>query len=515
MLIPSASALPRLANGFSLLSFNVLLPNSQDGWWLYKYYDGVSQDYATTLWPARSKLLAERLLSADADIVLLQECSADSFETDWSFLFDAGYDYAIHTKGRMRPATFWKRERMALCDAAGKPLDCEPSAAVTTGDRTLIANFLLRDSNGAPLVDKPPISIVNAHLSAGQESRRRLQQIHGALDSIRKARAKVDAKGEVSCIVAGDFNSQGRTAVREILEVGEVLPEYRESGDPTEVEQGQNEVTSKPKRQVIGTFADAMEVAHAAAASNGNTPSGGGGVEGSAQEVFLRYYNSWRAIRGEAAEAEAGVEEDQAAAAVSPAGTVPPTLIAPELMSHMVDASGQATPALIAAVDECFDLLSADKRCFTEAEQEVWLSKINDPAGEFPGGVQRGSEYRKALSLREGHENTPLTRADFQELYAEEVMQGKFWGVEHDLALVTGTGMTVPGAAPFTARFDYIYHTTAALALVAVEEQLSARQKAVLFEERSDVLPNAWHPSDPNKGHFKPLSLCSVTFNVK
>ena len=495
MLIPSASALPRLANGFSLLSFNVLLPNSQDGWWLYKYYDGVSQDYATTLWPARSKLLAERLLSADADIVLLQECSADSFETDWSFLFDAGYDYALHTKGRMRPATFWKRERMALCDAAGKPLDCEPSAAVTTGDRTLIANFLLRDSNGAPLVDKPPISVVNAHLSAGQESRRRLQQIHGALDSIRKARAKVDAKGEVSCIVAGDFNSQGRTAVREILEVGEVLPEYRESGDPTEVEQGQNEVTSKPKRQVIGTFADAMEVAHAAAASNGNTPSGGGGVEGSAQEVFMRYYDSWRAIRGEAAEAAAGVEEDQAAAAVSPAGTVPPTLIAPELMSHMVDASGQATPALIAAVDECFDLLSADKRCFTEAEQEVWLSKINDPAGEFPGGVQRGSEYRKALSLREGHENTPLTRADFQELYAEEVMQGKFWGVEHDLRVLRGKGMRQPGAPPFTARFDNLFYTSGTLKLHAAQEALPPAQLEELLSGKA-ILPNAWHASD-------------------
>ena len=494
MLIPSASALPRLANGFSLLSFNVLLPNSQDGWWLYKYYDGVSQDYATTLWPARSKLLAERLLSADADVVLLQECSADSFETDWSFLFDAGYDYAIHTKGRMRPATFWKRERMALCDAAGKPLDCEPSAAVTTGDRTLIANFLLRDSTGAPLVDKPPISIVNAHLSAGQESRRRLQQIHGALDSIRKARAKVDAKGEVSCIVAGDFNSQGRTAVREILEVGEVLPEYRESGDPTEVEQGQNEVTSKPKRQVIGTFADAMEVAHAAAASKGNTPSGGGGVEGSAQEVFMRYYDSWRAIRGEAA-AAAGVEEEGAAAAVSPAGTVPPTLIAPELMSHMVDASGQATPALIAAVDECFDLLSADKRCFTEAEQEVWLSKINDPAGEFPGGVQRGSEYRKALSLREGHENTPLTRADFQELYAEEVMQGKFWGVEHDLRVLRGKGMRQPGAPPFTARFDNLFYTSGTLKLHAAQEALPPAQLEELLSGKA-ILPNAWHASD-------------------
>ena len=32
----------------------------------------------------------------------------------------------------------------------------------------------------------------------------------------------------------GDFNSQGASAVRQLLTQGQVLPEFRESGDPTE-----------------------------------------------------------------------------------------------------------------------------------------------------------------------------------------------------------------------------------------------------------------------------------------
>ena len=75
MHLPAAAALPRLCSaGFSIVSFNVLLPNSQDGWWLYKYYDN-DTPLSTTLWPARASLLAERLLTADADIVMLQELS--------------------------------------------------------------------------------------------------------------------------------------------------------------------------------------------------------------------------------------------------------------------------------------------------------------------------------------------------------------------------------------------------------------------------------------------------------
>ena len=60
-------------------------------------------------------------------------------------------------------------------------------------------------------------------------------------------------------VVAGDFNSQGATAVRELLTRGEVLPDYREAGDPTERAQASTEVTSKPKRQIVGAFVDACD----------------------------------------------------------------------------------------------------------------------------------------------------------------------------------------------------------------------------------------------------------------
>ena len=50
----------------------------------------------------------------------------------------------------------------------------------------------------------------------------------------------------------------------------------------------------------------------------------------------------------------------------------------------------------------------------------------------------RCSEYRAALAAREAHGGTPLTRADFQSVYAEEAQQGKFWGVEHDLRVLRG-----------------------------------------------------------------------------
>ena len=50
-------------------------------------------------------------------------------------------------------------------------------------------------------------------------------------------------------ICAGDFNSQGLTAVRELLTVGAVGPEFRESGDPTE--RGQEGKQSLGSRSLI------------------------------------------------------------------------------------------------------------------------------------------------------------------------------------------------------------------------------------------------------------------------
>lgn len=125
LLLPATSSLARpCARSFSILSWNILLPNSHDGWWIYKYYPpGVAPEQ--TRWAARSALIESTLLASDADIVCLQECSAKSFASDFKFLLDAGWDAALHGKGRMRPATLWRSDRMRLCPPDGSELPPE------------------------------------------------------------------------------------------------------------------------------------------------------------------------------------------------------------------------------------------------------------------------------------------------------------------------------------------------------------------------------------------------------
>ena len=103
------------------------------------------------------------------------------------------------------------------------------------GDRTLTTTFRLLGADGSPRPGLPPISVINCHLSAGEittAARRRLRQVHDALEAMRKARAKLPGAATLDpTIVCGDFNSDGdgtgATAVRELLTRGEVLPTYR------------------------------------------------------------------------------------------------------------------------------------------------------------------------------------------------------------------------------------------------------------------------------------------------
>jgi len=264
--------------GLTILTWNVLLPNSVDGWWLYKYY-GPGVPDAATAWEARQALMKERLLAADPDVICLQETSDKSFASDFAFLRDAGYDCAIMSKGRMRPATFWKRKRLELCCADGSlpepvapPPDVSSPAtpsladvplpsfiessftckvtyeawvkktrdmaakavaqaaeatdnagkapaasaeemalsqmtAVTTdavrggavvlnGDRiltTMLRHVQAPDDTAAapPPPPPPPVFVLNCHLSAGSEARRRLRQVTDALDAVRKLLSKL------------------------------------------------------------------------------------------------------------------------------------------------------------------------------------------------------------------------------------------------------------------------------------------------------------------------------------
>jgi hypothetical protein len=166
-------------------------------------------------------------------------------------------------------------------------------------------------------------------------------------------------------------------------------------------------------------------------------------------------------------------------------------MVVQDLMATMLDeASGnEGTPsaALAAALDECFDGLSADGETLTEAEEEAWLVRVNKQVG-------RGSEYREAQARKAVHGGR-LTRADFAAVYQSELSQGKFWGVEHDLCVLRGRGLHRAGSAAFTADFDYIYYTRAALRLESVQRLLPDGQMADLLAGKT-ALPNADHPSD-------------------
>lgn len=336
-------------------------------------------------------------------------------------------------------------------------------------------------AGAAAAARSPPVFIINCHLSAGPEARRRLRQVHDTLEALRKLVAKAtggggdgggkggkaggkagkggggkagkgkggDSDGGAAAaaapapppalVMCGDFNSQGSSGVRELLVAGEVLPAFREAGDPTEAAQAGMEITSKAKKQSFGAFADASEVAY------------------SSEDAPPR----------------------------------PPTIIAAELMSLMLNDSGEGpSGALSKAVDGMFDSLSADGQTLSEAEEAAWLTKINR-------ATTRGSEMRAAKAAREARgEGARLRREDFHQVYTTELMQGKFWGVEHDLRVVSGVGLAAPSALPFTATFDYLYYSTASLRLAGMQPPLAADKYEQLLKPGGDILPNEWFPSD-------------------
>ena len=85
---------------------------------------------------------------------------------------------------------------------------------------------------------------------------------------------------------------------------------------------------------------------------------------------------------------------------------------------------------------------------------------------------------------------------DFHAVYADELSQGKFWGVEHDLRVLRGAGLRAEGSAPFTAAFDYIWFATDALQLVGVQPGLAEEELAELLSGRRHGLPDEKHASD-------------------
>ena len=242
-------------------------------------------------WPERQRLIRDRIMLADADIVCIQEAAGDTFDTDFDFMRALGYEAVLHKKFRFRCATFYRPALFTLL-------------SVSHEDRALVTAFTSSGPGGEG--ERPPLYVANAHLSGGAAPDRRLRQVHGVTERIRKwvnaaaakpkprlqgrrgsaarraqeaeARAASASAGagagagagaaptgppppppplpQPSCIIAGDFNSDGNTAVRRLLIEGAVDPDWREP------QYGAVELTSRPRGHELGALSDAGEVAY-------------------------------------------------------------------------------------------------------------------------------------------------------------------------------------------------------------------------------------------------------------
>ena len=68
------------SDDISLMSYNILLPNSEQGWWVYKYYHPNTPREERT-WESRKKLFKKQI-SLEIDLFTFQECAFKTYEMD-------------------------------------------------------------------------------------------------------------------------------------------------------------------------------------------------------------------------------------------------------------------------------------------------------------------------------------------------------------------------------------------------------------------------------------------------
>mmetsp|Transcript_6338 Transcript_6338/g.15327 ORF Transcript_6338/g.15327 Transcript_6338/m.15327 type:complete len:100 (+) Transcript_6338:1-300(+) len=78
-----------------------------------------------------------------------------------------------------------------------------------------------------------------------------------------------------------------------------------------------------------------------------------------------------------------------------------------------------------------------------------------------------------------------LALSDFVQVYKEELAQGKFWGVDHDLRQALGCGVSREEGRFFEARFDHIFFSPSASLLAVVAPAAN-----------SGAMPNVQEASD-------------------
>ncbi len=165
-------------------------------------------------------------------------------------------------------------------------------------------------------------------------------------------------------------------------------------------------------------------------------------------------------------------------------GEHPATYIVTQLSDRFLSPEDEPTAAYLDALDRMFDLVAGGAEALGEVEIDAWIQTIN-------GEPRRGSEWRKAREAM--GDSQVLTRSQFRDVYLSEVLDRKYWAVQHDLACF-GLALPEREPGPCAVCIDRVY-VNANLEPVAYREALTQEQRALVWEQ-GDTLPNAWHPSD-------------------
>jgi hypothetical protein len=382
-------------------------------------------------WSHRLQKLKARLSLINADVCCLQEVAPDSFAEDFKFMAEElGYDGCeLFKKGRFRPATFWRKSK------------CDLASPASHKDRTLLTAFKMK----ADGEEAAPWFVLNCHLQAGKEGKRRLQQIQEGTKAIMTLAKKLKVPDPEKVIICGDFNGGAECAAVRFLEDGFV--------DEMFVEDGESVTSARKELPLNSPLEDVMR-------------------------------------------------------------TNPlPTMCVAELISQTVQggSSGYENPILSERVVERLKRIFSARASHHEGgTQTMCLDDVQRWLIDINGQVGRGDEYREAarqmgwvappeaegLSSDELKKmitlptNGSLTMEGFIAVYQRELSAGKFWGINHDLAIM---GEPLEDLGLFTARYDRMY-CTGALKAVAT------------WEFRCDKpCPNADEPSD----HL-PVAACFV-----
>jgi len=398
--------------------------------------DTAPSPFSVSSWDYRRDLLKERIGSIGADVVCLQEVSPESFEQDFQFMQDLGYDEcALFKRGRFRPATFWKTSE---CRLVSDPVH---------KDRSLITAFERRvtELEKNEQTEQPPWYVVNCHLQAGPQGPRRVRQIleatKGVLTLARKQKQEKKPEDTARVIVCGDFNGGAESGSIRFLEDGYVDETFIEDGGP---------VTSKRKEL---PFTTALKDASAVIDSRSPPPT----------LVVAELISNL-------IEKTDSAYED------------------PKLSQGMMERLGRIYEKFANTVDGEMDknavekwLICINKRLQRGDEYRNAATAMGweDPNPEDPWEVRK-----KRVELPE---DGILTFPGFIEVYQKELSGGKFWGIAHDMCVLCEP---LPDAGLFTSRFDRIYYNSQSMTPISVTD-ITSDKPCPNEKEASDHLPVA------------------------